>query len=752
MDDWRLEVTMIGAQELKTILEQFTDRLASGVDSPYDVVIKVAMETTGAQACSLYLEEPSGDGQVKPEFIKMVSGAGFEQHRIGVKYRRNQGLTGTIWATSRSVKADTQAEVEDPGKGWDGGNNKLVREKVPGWKSYSLIGLPLRIGERTMGVLKVENKQPGPPSHFTEDDQLTLELIASTIALALEDHRRSEEYSGLTLNALREVSEMLVGRGTLTFTVLCDSIVEKCIEVFNAEACSLYLGGMGSVGALEPEYIIMLSGVGYEQNRKGKARYSKGQGLTGTIWQTGLPVKYDTQQELENPANGWKGLYNEQVRQNVKGWVCTSLIGVPLRIGDRIIGVLKVENKKPVGQTHFTFNDLRTLEILAANIALSLEMRRHYEDLFQRGERARAFAHDAPTLVKTAVDGTTDARTALRLAEGKAALDARGWLEDVSKALRTLTEHLESLKRVDRFRRRAPTSLNHLLESIDRRFKPLTAGKEIDFKVLLLEQDVFVNVNEDQFLQAFDNLVGNAIEALGNEPEPRRIRLEVLRTGGDGSADAGSIVILLTDNGPGFNPQQRHSFEDGHRLPSTKPSGGGMGLYIVDTIFRDNEIRLKMVDPPADMGTGAAFEIDMYTCVPRRLKVLVVDDIEAYTDRLSRQAAQLRDVELEVRNSAELLAQAGTKEGQEARQTLGSYDRILLDCRLGTGPDGPSLLKRIQEQDGALARRIVLMSSVPDYTDRHDVKVWDKFANISRRFPDFLQDLRQDLTDANSDR
>lgn len=747
---------MIGAQVLKTILERITDRLASGVDSPYgpyDVVVQIAMETTGAQACSLYLEEPSSDSRSEPEFIKMVSGAGFERHRIGVKYRSNEGLTGTIWATSRSVKADTKAEVEDPGKGWSGLNNRLVQDNVQGWESYSLIGLPLRIGERTIGVLKVENKQPGPPSHFSEDDQLKLELIASTIALALEDHRRSEASSGLTLKALREVTEMLVGRGTLTFTLLCDSIVDKCIEVFNAEACSLYLGDTGGTGAaLEPEYIIMLSGVGYEQNRKGIARYTKGQGLTGTIWEDGLPVKYDTQQELENPANGWTGLYNEQVRQKVKGWRCTSLIGVPLRIGDRIIGVLKVENKKPVGRTHFTLNELRTLDILAANIAVSLEMRRHHEDLFQKGERARAFAHDAVTLVETAVLSTTEARKELQSAAEPAAVKATMWLDNVSDSVKALAQQLESLKSGDTLRRRVPTSLNHLLASIERRCTRLINNKGIALTVQPLARDLFVNVNEDQILEAFDNLMGNAIEALDDMAGTRRIWLEA-QSAGENAATGSTqgVVIRLGDNGPGFTREQCVDFEKYHRLKSTKPSGSGMGLYMVDTIFRDNEITWKIVDQPADRGRGAAFEVSLNTCIPRTLRILIVEDLKPFTDQLIQQANRFKDVQLTCYYNTELLTRAATKEGEDARQTLRRFDRILLDCRFDTGPDGPTLRKRLQELDNTLAHRIILMSSVPDYTARHDVKVLDKFAGIAKRFPEFLQDLRQELTNASSD-
>jgi signal transduction protein with GAF and PtsI domain len=332
--------------KLVSIFEGITTKLAESQEPNrlYDVAVQIAMETTDAQACSLYLEQSVMDATKPPDHITMVAGAGFEKYRTGVaKYRKGEGLTGSIWETSRPVKFDTQAQVEDPKNGWRGLYNKVVLENVTNWVSYSLIGVPLRIGTRTIGVLKVENKNPGMPSCFSADDQVLLETIASTIALAIENQRYSEQSYSSILNALREVSEMLVGPETKTFQTLCDSSVQKCIEVFNAEACSLYIEEVRVPGE-EPEHIVMVSGAGYENNRIG-VEYKKGQGLTGSIWKNSLPVKYDTRAEVEDPRHGWKGLYNPQVLEKVADWECCSLIGVPLRIGDRTIGVLKVENK-----------------------------------------------------------------------------------------------------------------------------------------------------------------------------------------------------------------------------------------------------------------------------------------------------------------------------------------------------------------------------------------------------------------------
>jgi signal transduction protein with GAF and PtsI domain len=141
----------------------------------------MAMELTDAQGCSLYLESSVTAAGKEPDCITMVAGAGFETSRIGVaQYQKGQGLTGGIWQSSRSVKYDTRKQIEDPANGWKGLFNPAVRTFHKQWICYSLIGVPLLVGGRAIGVLKVENKKPAPPSAFSQEDRVMLEFIAST--------------------------------------------------------------------------------------------------------------------------------------------------------------------------------------------------------------------------------------------------------------------------------------------------------------------------------------------------------------------------------------------------------------------------------------------------------------------------------------------------------------------------------------------------------------------------------------------
>ncbi|MAS08001.1 MAG: hypothetical protein CL534_25380 [Ahrensia sp.] len=102
------------------------------------------------------------------------------------------------------------------------------------------------------------------------------------------------------------------------------------------------------------------------------------------------------------------------------------------------------------------------------------------------------------------------------------------------------------------------------------------------------------------------NLVGNAVDALagadGIAPAGARIDISAW-------AEDGRVMIRIADNGPGIDPDVRGKVFD--PFFTTKPvgSGLGLGLSIVDSVVRDLEGSVRLVD--RDGETGACFVIDI---------------------------------------------------------------------------------------------------------------------------------------------
>ncbi len=87
-----------------------------------------------------------------------------------------------------------------------------------------------------------------------------------------------------------------------------------------------------------------------------------GQGITGWVAQTGQSVRL---------GDVWPDPRYHAVREGIRSELC-----VPLRFGDRILGVLNVETAQP---NAYSAADRRVLETVAAQIAVAIENARLYE-------------------------------------------------------------------------------------------------------------------------------------------------------------------------------------------------------------------------------------------------------------------------------------------------------------------------------------------------------------------------------------
>lgn len=95
-----------------------------------------------------------------------------------------------------------------------------------------------------------------------------------------------------------------------------------------------------------------------------------------------------------------------------------------------------------------------------------------------------------------------------------------------------------------------------------------------------LDRPCFIDGDEGQLRIAIANILRNAAEALemaANVSPTQRIEIELRRR-------RRSVVLVIGDSGPGW-PGNQH---DGDVLSTTKPTGSGLGLYVVRTIVIRN--------------------------------------------------------------------------------------------------------------------------------------------------------------------
>ena len=138
-------------------------------------------------------------------------------------------------------------------------------------------------------------------------------------------------------------------------------ILEQAADILQVDHASLMLVDE------EERQLSVVAARGLREDAVGKVTVSLGQGISGKVAQTGKPIlieDLDKHPEIERASRA------EQE--------CTSLISVPLKVRDRILGVLNVNNK--TSGEPFASGDLKMLMALAQLAAISIQNARTYQN------------------------------------------------------------------------------------------------------------------------------------------------------------------------------------------------------------------------------------------------------------------------------------------------------------------------------------------------------------------------------------
>ena len=264
------------------------------------------------------------------------------------RVRVGHGVAGTIAATGKPLIVDdlSQIEVENP----------LLRAT-----GHSLVGVPLVASGRVIGVIHVDSAWPRT---FTEDDVRLLQVIASRVALAVENARLYEseraareqtESAMRQLRMLQAVSDVALAHARLKD--LLQALLERIQQSMEVDNVAILLP------TPDGQELTLYSVHGPEAAVMGKVHVPMGGGVAGRIAATREPYF------VENLAA--VPVANPFLKEHFH-----SLLGVPLISDGRLIGVLHIDTMRP---RHFTRDDGRLLEVLAERIALAIDRARLYE-------------------------------------------------------------------------------------------------------------------------------------------------------------------------------------------------------------------------------------------------------------------------------------------------------------------------------------------------------------------------------------
>ncbi len=191
----------------------------------------------------------------------------------------------------------------------------------------------------------------------------------------------SSEIEGLRerLNNLKEcfrVSSML--NSSLELEDVLENIMTTSRAILKAEACSLML-----VDEKSDELVFEVAQGPVAQRLEGGFRVRKGQGISGHVFATGKSILL--KDAYSDPR------FCKDIDQ-LTGYHTSSILCVPLKIKERVIGVAQVINK--LDGAPFTTDDEENLNLLSVNAALAVENARLHGEILRKRqlERDLAFA------------------------------------------------------------------------------------------------------------------------------------------------------------------------------------------------------------------------------------------------------------------------------------------------------------------------------------------------------------------------
>ncbi len=223
--------------------------------------------------------------------------------------------------------------------------------------------VPMMIGDEVKGVISLQNLER--ENAFSESDVRLLTTIANSISVAIENARlfnetqrllKETEQRAAELAILNSVSESM--SRTLDVNAITRNVGSKIHEVFNAEIVDILL--YNAATNIVNLVFSFSDNVFYEN----EPPWQLGEGLTSKIIITKQPLLLNTADEIEkNGAAAYVTAPNDEEDIN-------SYMGVPIMVGDQVLGVVDVQSYKTRA---FNEENLRILQILSANMGVALQ-------------------------------------------------------------------------------------------------------------------------------------------------------------------------------------------------------------------------------------------------------------------------------------------------------------------------------------------------------------------------------------------
>jgi len=397
-----------------------------------------------------------------------------------------------------------------------------------------------------------------------------------------------------TIRQLAQLVEISVTlNSTLEIDRLLQYIIETATSLLNCEAASILLYDE------QENRLFFAAATGSDPAELAKIPVPIEGSIAGRIFSENAP-------QVINDLNESKEHYN-RVGQQVN-FETRSLLGVPMRLRNRVIGVLEALNKR---EGAFNSNDIRLLSVTASHASVAIENARLVQALQHANEeleRANRLKSDFIAIA------SHELRTPLGVILGYASFlkeEAQGELSEHAEMvlnsalrLRALVEDMTNLDMLQKGRASLHLETHPIQRLVLHAYQETQSAVETKgqhIKLRMPQRDILVRVDAAKMHMVFINLLNNAIRFT---PPDGYIEVRV-------SATQRKVGIEVSDTGPGIPQEELENiFREFYQVENhlTRHYGGlGLGLAIARGIVENHGGRLWAENKRE--GRGALFKV-----------------------------------------------------------------------------------------------------------------------------------------------
>ncbi len=479
----------------------------------------------------------------------------------------------------------------------------------------SAVFVPMIVGDVVRGSVSLQNVDK--ENAFAEPEVRLLTTLTSSMGVALENARLFDETARL-LDETKQRATELSTVNNISQTLASQLNPEDLIKLVGDQLRDLFKANIVYLALLDTESKIIYFPYQFGDDL---TPMKLGEGLTSQVLLTGKPLLINKDVDEQTIKLGVQRL----------GVPAASYLGVPIPVGDEIIGVLSVQST--LSENRFNENDQRLLSTIAASVGVALRKAQLFEEVTlakQQAEEASQTA-DKANQAKSAFLSTVshELRTPLTSVLGFAKIIKKRLEEKIfpvtnasdPKTEKTIHQISDNLNVVISEGERLTNLINEVLdlakieagkmewnmesvsmqEIADRALAATTSL--FDQKNLALSSHIQDNLplvtgDRDKLIQVMVNLISNAVKFTPSGT----ITCSVSRKRNE-------IVTGITDTGIGIAPADHAAvFEQFKQVVgdtlTDKPKGTGLGLPICKEIVEHHGGRIWL---ESELGKGSTF-------------------------------------------------------------------------------------------------------------------------------------------------